>query len=271
MGIMRTRDKEWEETKLAVKSGLDVTAKNGSPSGSSRFRTWFKKKIIPDLRPQKMEIVLDIDEAACSVGRQVKSPVVDKMLPLLPGESLEHTNHVPKMPLSAEMQTHLVALITASSDIGSIEDCMTIADQFIATAERSLARAERIAQRALASRASAVQHLRISPEHSRPSTPLDAKYLLPPRSLHTFPDRSASPISLCSADSTPSVSRRTSCISLVPTAAAHDDEDTRALRKLLLRKINTRLDCAFDEIDKATMWLRIVREVVRVVMFRAGL
>jgi hypothetical protein len=42
-----------------------------------------------------------------------------------------------------------------------------------------------------------------------------------------------------------------------------DDEDTRALRGLLLRKIGTRLDGSFEEIDKITIWLRIVREVLR--------
>jgi len=50
-----------------------------------------------------------------------------------------------------------------------------------------------------------------------------------------------------------------------------DDDDTRALRGLLLRKIGTRVEGSFEEIDKITMWLRIVREVVRGVKCRAGL
>jgi hypothetical protein len=60
-------------------------------------------------------------------------------------------------------------------------------------------------------------------------------------------------------------------VSLATTFTDTDDEDTRTLRGLLLRKIETRLDGSFEEIDKVTMWLRIVREVVRGVKIRAGL
>jgi hypothetical protein len=67
------------------------------------------------------------------------------------------------------------------------------------------------------------------------------------------------------------VSRKSSCVSIASTFADADDEDIKGLRGLLLRKIETRIDGSFEEIDKVTTWLRIVKEVVRGVKNRAGL
>lgn len=66
-------------------------------------------------------------------------------------------------------------------------------------------------------------------------------------------------------------SARLSHVSLVSTLTDVDDEDTKALRALLLQKIEARLDVSFDEIDRVTMWLRIVKEVVRGVKNRTDL
>lgn len=45
--------------------------------------------------------------------------------------------------------------------------------------------------------------------------------------------------------------------------AENDDEETRALRRLLLRKIDARYNGALDEIEKVAIWLRVVKDVVQ--------
>jgi hypothetical protein len=62
-----------------------------------------------------------------------------------------------------------------------------------------------------------------------------------------------------------------SCASIAPTLMEHDDEDTRAIRRLLLRKVEAGIVGSWDELDKVVNWLRIVKEVVRGVKRRAYL
>ena len=146
------------------------------------------------------------------------------------------------------------------------------AEQFITTAYRSISRAERISQRALWVRERAIQNLRIrSTQGLPPRTPESPTFLRIPDSPHQS-DSSRYPCPPpSSAVSSIYSSKQPSSASLTSTMTDTDDEDTRALRGLLLRKIGTRVDGSFEEIDKITMWLRIVREVVRGVKCRAGL
>lgn len=58
-------------------------------------------------------------------------------------------------------------------------------------------------------------------------------------------------------------SAQSSFVSLAATLDDGEDEDTRALRRLILRKINAHIDGAFDEIDRANVWLRVVKNVLR--------
>jgi hypothetical protein len=55
------------------------------------------------------------------------------------------------------------------------------------------------------------------------------------------------------------------------TLMENDDEDTRAVRRLLLRRIEASVIGSWDEMDKAMSWLCIVKEVVRGVKRRAYL
>ena len=66
-------------------------------------------------------------------------------------------------------------------------------------------------------------------------------------------------------------SAHSSCASIAPTLMENDDDDTRALRRLLLRKIEAGLTGSWDEMDKVEGWLGIVREAVRGVKRRAYL
>lgn len=66
-------------------------------------------------------------------------------------------------------------------------------------------------------------------------------------------------------------SNRSSILSAAPTITEHDDEDTRVIRRLLLRKIDAQTSGAWEESEKVVAWLRIVKEVVRGVKRRAYL
>lgn len=146
------------------------------------------------------------------------------------------------------------------------------ADHFITTARRSISRAERIAQRALEARQKAIENLHVCfTQNSSPLRPVLVTAIINPASPDLSNYRDCFYSQSSSAISSVCSSPRSSRVSLVSTLTDVDDEDTRVLRRLLLRKIEARLDGSFDEIDQATMWLRIVKEVVRGVKNRSGL
>ena len=62
-----------------------------------------------------------------------------------------------------------------------------------------------------------------------------------------------------------------SSVSLAATLTENDDEDTRIIRRLLLRKIEAQISGIWDEVDNVTGWLQIVKEAVRGVKRRAYL
>ena len=101
-------------------------------------------------------------------------------------------------------------------------------------------------------------------------------------SPHSF----LSPISCSSYSSSPSVHTLSACpsmasittiysnqssVSLAATLTENDDEDTRIIRRLLLRKIEAQTSGIWDEVDNVTGWLQIVKESVRGVKRRAYL
>lgn len=59
--------------------------------------------------------------------------------------------------------------------------------------------------------------------------------------------------------------------SVAATLTETDDEDIRVIRRLLLRKIEAQTSGAWDEVDRVTGWLPIVKEAVRSVKRRAYL
>lgn len=79
------------------------------------------------------------------------------------------------------------------------------------------------------------------------------------------------PDSNCSsASSSCSSSAQSSVVSLAMTQRDEEDEDTRALRRLILRKISAQVDGAYDEVDRANTWLCVVKTVLRDLSTRAS-
>ena len=61
----------------------------------------------------------------------------------------------------------------------------------------------------------------------------------------------------------PSVSAGSSTASLADTLIESEDDDVRTIRRLLTRRVEARTDGAFDEVDRAMTWLRIVQDTLR--------
>jgi hypothetical protein len=59
--------------------------------------------------------------------------------------------------------------------------------------------------------------------------------------------------------------------SATATMSGHADDDTRHIRRLLLRKIEAQISGAWDEVDQIMVWLQIIKEAVRGVKRRAYL
>jgi hypothetical protein len=61
----------------------------------------------------------------------------------------------------------------------------------------------------------------------------------------------------------PASSRASSVLSLASTLTDSDNHELRTLRRLLMRKIEPRLDLAFDEADRVEAGLKVVSGVMR--------
>lgn len=92
---------------------------------------------------------------------------------------------------------------------------------------------------------------------------LDSPHSLSPSPVKTLSSRPSL------ASITTIHSNRSSIISVAATLTEHDDEDTRIIRRLLLRKIEAQTSGIWDEVDNVTGWLQIVKEAVRGVKRRA--
>jgi len=128
----------------------------------------------------------------------------------------------------------------------------------ISTACHSVSRAERILKRTLKTRGAMVQNLR-----SRyPSAHNHISALCHDKTIPSGYSERSGYLSPDSASSRSS-SAQSSTVSLATTLHDDEDDDSRSLRTLLLRKISARIDGAFDEIDRANVWLRIVNGILR--------
>ncbi|KAJ6577459.1 ankyrin repeat-containing domain protein [Mycena capillaripes] len=213
-------------------------------SGTTKLKAWMKRKLLPDVVElpvglkgtqnvqRKLEVILEQVENAVPP----RSPVVDSDLSA-------------DAWMDGLLRTSHASLQAAGRDLDRIRECITSAEHFITIVDRSAARAERIVNRALKKREAAVAKLRL-----RSDTSPDDEFFVRPGQLST----KSSIASLSSA-----YSARSSCVSLAATLAENEDDDTRVIRRLLLRKIDTGAHGAQEQLEKGVNWLRTVKEIVR--------
>ncbi|KAG6816642.1 hypothetical protein H0H87_004388 [Tephrocybe sp. NHM501043] len=224
-----------------------------------KLRNWFKRIIAHD-KPStvKLQLVYEIDEQNCAVSRQVKGINDDFFVEDTPSveEDIAYDAKI-----ETALKTSKTVLNAASRDLRTIKQCLLSAEEFIQRANQSISRAERVAKRAVKEREAMITNLRAAENKSSSQqergTPGALGY-----SLLTLRPSIASLGSVNSAHS---------ACSVTPTLMENDDEDTRALRRLLLRKVEAGIIGSWDEMDKVLDWLRIVREATRGVKRRAYL
>ncbi|KAF8434088.1 hypothetical protein L210DRAFT_3454250 [Boletus edulis BED1] len=240
-------------------------------TGASKLKAWLKKKIVAG-KPLRPQLCYELDDPRCAVGRQVKQDIEQPVITVTDTEGIKCRSR-PSVSLS-ENGTHLV-LFAASRDLSAIDECLHAIDHLISTANHFVSRAERIIKRTVRARGAMVENLR-----SR-YLPVNDPFAFWSEGTHplgpyTLADNSESLLSLSpliylsppdsdkgSANSSRSSSAQSSVVSLAMTLREEEDEDTRALRRLLLRKISAHVDGAFDEVDRGSTWLSVVKTVLR--------
>ncbi|KAF7330250.1 E3 ubiquitin-protein ligase XBAT33 [Mycena venus] len=238
---------------LIKSDDLEPTKSMKKLTGTTKLKAWMKRKLLAadaDLEapavpltkttvnvPQKLEMILEqVDKEEVPV--EPRSSVVD-------------------LDLSADgwvdglLQTSHSSLQAASRDLDRIRECIASAEHFIAIVDRCAARAERVVNKALKKREAEIKKLRSTLNAS----PADVFFVVPGQL-----SSKSSIASLSSAYS--AFSARSSCVSLAATLE-NDDDDTRVVRRLLLRKIDTGVSGAHEQLEKGVNWLRAVKEVVR--------
>lgn len=105
--------------------GGDRASPNGMGSYSgSRFKSWLKKKIVAhDHHHPKPQIVFDVDEDGCAVGREAKSDIEDTAVPHPPATQGDGDKQV--LPVNPISRQHLLALVSSSRDLNNIEECLS--------------------------------------------------------------------------------------------------------------------------------------------------
>ncbi|KAN0093267.1 hypothetical protein V8E55_004051 [Tylopilus felleus] len=246
-------------------------------SGASKLKAWLKKKIVTGkaLRPQ---LIYELDDPHCAVGRQVKEDVEQPTITVTDTEGITCRSRASSAsPVSlSRNSTHSaqVILFAASRDLSAIDECLHSIDHLISTANHFVSRAERIIKRTLKVREAMAENLRSRylPVNDGFAFWSDRTQAMGP---YSFAENSRSslssshlfylspPDSDSSASSSRSSSARSSVVSLAMTFREEEDEDTRALRRLLLRKISAHVDGAYDEVDRMNTWLCVVKTVLR--------
>ncbi|KAI6167927.1 hypothetical protein EDD17DRAFT_1685118 [Pisolithus thermaeus] len=227
-------------------------------SSASKLKSWLRRKITTD-KPLSFQLCYDLDDPNCAVGREVKQD------PSSLGWSSTLTE--------AEREAYNISSIlsVASKDLSNIEECLRGVGELVASANHSISRTERLIRRTV--KASSLHWVPLtamlmattgsgtytdifafSPDGTTPSAYFG---LQDKNTSHAYPSppNSNNSSRICSAQS--------SFVSLAATLNDEEDEDSRALRRLILRKINAHIDGAFDEVDRANVWLRVVKSVLR--------
>ncbi|KAG7089927.1 hypothetical protein E1B28_011559 [Marasmius oreades] len=252
---------QWEKsTQQQVESVKNKTSSPGS--SSSFFQGWFRRKSITR-RTRGKAGQPDLSSLPVDSARSLRTEAPSEAQMWL-AESADMT-----------LRSSSVVLDAARNELFTIKEGLVSASQFIASSERSITRAERIIAKAIKKRKGLLADLRT---HSK--NPAKDLFIRPKNtSSHLLDSNLSSKASLTSLYSVASVNSETStsCHHYHPPSsfeaiiAENDDEETKAIRRLILRKIEARTDGALDEVEKATPRLRVVTETVRGVKRRACL
>ncbi|CAK5268653.1 unnamed protein product [Mycena citricolor] len=209
-------------------------------TGPMKLKAWMRRKLfaeaitaatMPPPPRSPLEVIMEDQDSDCHSVRRIVTVDVDV-------SAEEWSNGL--------LRTSYGTLQAANRDLERIRECISSAEHFIDVVERCTARTERAVDRAVKKRQAFVAE---SKHHSAE----DDLFVRP--ALLSAKSSIASLSSLYSA--------RSSCVSLAATLSEQDDDDTRLVRRLLLRKIDAGVAGAQDDLEKGVEWLRVVKAAVR--------
>ncbi|KIK62432.1 hypothetical protein GYMLUDRAFT_72662 [Collybiopsis luxurians FD-317 M1] len=225
-----------------------IISEDGSPSllekkatsTTSRFVAWIKRKSSATAIPKV---------AGSPSPPPMPCQEETQMLLRSPRNSNDSKNMTCNS-INAALRTSGITLGAVGKDLEDIRDSLVSSKVLLDSASRSISRADRILKRALKARKAMISNLPVKVEDDlfirSVSTSLSAK--------SSF----ASIISVSTVASKVSIGSK----SFTGNLADNDDEETRAIRRLLLRKIDARHDGVLEETEKIARWLGVVRDVV---------
>ncbi|KAF7795998.1 hypothetical protein EIP86_007167 [Pleurotus ostreatoroseus] len=262
-GLPRKRSKsDLTSNRTSPRSAAQTRFEESLKNRTSRLRAWFKKKLMPDASV-RVSIVMELDEEGCAVGREVKTAASAAGVgALVPSELTAEQKSVRSLART---------LGTAKLELNRIQEHINSTDRYVSLASRSVTQASQLLQTIVQGHQKSLNAARYLQ-----ACPADENEVTAPPSSAQFVNRKDSqdflPVKIPSSprDSQlffprPPESSPPSLISYASTLIEGPDEDTLRFRKLLTRKIQSRIDGVYDGIEKADVWLRIVRDVVRTV------
>ncbi|THV01017.1 ankyrin [Dendrothele bispora CBS 962.96] len=208
---------------------------------SSKFMGWFKRKPSEHFKEDAKAKEMVVQETTPPSSHEMASPQL-----------------VPNPTVDKALQTSRVVLAAAMRDMSVINESLTSAKELMMSASRSIARADRIIKGAIKSRNTMLDDLRASGRKE-----VDELFVGGTPGALGYPNYLTQKPSIQSIDSVSSVGSTVSNLSFSVMIADSDDEEIKAIRRLVLRKIEARHDGALDEMDKVVGWLRVIKETVR--------
>ncbi|KAI0690618.1 hypothetical protein BC835DRAFT_1363559 [Cytidiella melzeri] len=206
--------------------------------GASKVKAWFRKKFAGEVSP-KLPLIKELDEFSSADTQHVKA----------------------KNAGLTTAQTRLVLI--ARADIGRIRESVDTADRYLMSATRYISQARNMLDAVLQKHRNTMERARLIQRYTTPNEAeeaVDSQLIeFPPITIPCSPRDSQ----LIFPRPPDNLSPKSSVISFSSTLIEGEEEEPRVLRSLLIRKIERRTDDALSEIEKATTWLRIVREVTR--------
>ncbi|KAH9998800.1 hypothetical protein BJV74DRAFT_186344 [Russula compacta] len=216
----------------------------------ARLKAWLKRTFLPERLPRSP--VQRVEEPPSSLTTLVER---DENVALS----------------SAPLHPSYRVLATVGKDLARIDECMSSAEKLIASAHRAIVRAERKMRRALQARRKLIH------DHRRTRTSaLKVDEVLaeqkgryqpsPPLRLIIPPGRTESPVT--SPTQSPTTTRSTaSSVSSLASFGKESDEtdtetDTELLKRLYVKKVMGRFERACEGLEKADIWLKIVKKVL---------
>ncbi|KDQ13519.1 hypothetical protein BOTBODRAFT_33533 [Botryobasidium botryosum FD-172 SS1] len=205
-------------------------------------------------KAQRMKIVMEVDEEACSVGREVKRGA--HQFDGLSGEAEDarqeaNASYDTGFSQCATLRAAPTMLAKASRDMFNIEELCITLDQSIITARCSLTHAQHLIS-------SSMQERLIIVKGGLLGLRQDVLESTAGSATPTLRGKTAPPL-------TPSLTKRFSFDfpALPPVSSAAEDEPVPSLEQLLSQKIPNKVDDIIRSAEKIRVWLNLVRTVLR--------